>query len=462
MIGQTCRGRCCTWASCTSGSVDTTRQRPPCFDPSPWRRSSTPKPRVPAVRDMLATECDELANVVGDRGRSAEALALLRRADTLAEALATDFPSVVEYQNSRAAIHRDLANFLDDRGLLADAESAFTRAIALGRALVEAQPDVPLYRRSLAIHHNNLASLHRALTRIADAQREHQSALALAEELVADHRETLDYQVLLGHFLRSYAMFLRATGRFAEAEPVFRRVLEHLEALAKQYPEVPEIRSLLTSALSQAGDLLLILKRPAKAERALQHGAELGEQLTAGFPSIPAFAYDTALNFQGLAQLVLDRKQPARAREFQEQALRYTRRALELNPQNRRFRAMLARGFGLIAELQLRAGDESAAEESLRTLESSAELPMDIYNFACYLSRCLGAVPESPWPAAKRAAVARAFGDRAIAALRRAVDRGYRNIDLIRTDPDLDPLRSRPDFQLLLLDLNFPADPFAR
>jgi hypothetical protein len=29
-------------------------------------------------------------------------------------------------------------------------------------------------------------------------------------------------------------------------------------------------------------------------------------------------------------------------------------------------------------------------------------------------------------------------------------------------DADLDPLRPRPDFQLLLMDLAFPADPFER
>jgi hypothetical protein len=29
-------------------------------------------------------------------------------------------------------------------------------------------------------------------------------------------------------------------------------------------------------------------------------------------------------------------------------------------------------------------------------------------------------------------------------------------------DPDLDPLRSRPDFQLLMMDLAMPAEPFAR
>jgi hypothetical protein len=32
----------------------------------------------------------------------------------------------------------------------------------------------------------------------------------------------------------------------------------------------------------------------------------------------------------------------------------------------------------------------------------------------------------------------------------------------MRRDPDLDPLRARPEFQTLLLDLTFPDDCFAR
>jgi hypothetical protein len=45
--------------------------------------------------------------------------------------------------------------------------------------------------------------------------------------------------------------------------------------------------------------------------------------------------------------------------------------------------------------------------------------------------------------------------------LHRAVARGYRNVALMRRDSDLDPLRSRPDFQLLMMDLAMPDDPFS-
>ncbi len=49
-----------------------------------------------------------------------------------------------------------------------------------------------------------------------------------------------------------------------------------------------------------------------------------------------------------------------------------------------------------------------------------------------------------------------------MALVRRAVRAGYSEYTWIRQgDPDLKPIRSLPDFQPLILDLAFPADPFA-
>jgi hypothetical protein len=52
--------------------------------------------------------------------------------------------------------------------------------------------------------------------------------------------------------------------------------------------------------------------------------------------------------------------------------------------------------------------------------------------------------------------------DRAMAAMRCAVAAGWNDVARMRHDPHLDPLRNRPDFQALILDLAFPADPFAQ
>ena len=54
-----------------------------------------------------------------------------------------------------------------------------------------------------------------------------------------------------------------------------------------------------------------------------------------------------------------------------------------------------------------------------------------------------------------------AESDRAMSWLRRAVAMGYRNPDAYRTESALDPIRSRPDFRLMMMDLAFPAELFA-
>ena len=54
----------------------------------------------------------------------------------------------------------------------------------------------------------------------------------------------------------------------------------------------------------------------------------------------------------------------------------------------------------------------------------------------------------SPWPA---------MND-----LRRAAEAGHRNPAAYGYEPALGPLWARDDFRLLMLDLDFPADPFAR
>jgi len=65
-------------------------------------------------------------------------------------------------------------------------------------------------------------------------------------------------------------------------------------------------------------------------------------------------------------------------------------------------------------------------------------------------------------PSPEQRAERRSYGDRAMDALRQAVDAGFRDVARIRQDADLGPLRARDDFQALVAGLAFPLDPFAQ
>jgi hypothetical protein len=45
--------------------------------------------------------------------------------------------------------------------------------------------------------------------------------------------------------------------------------------------------------------------------------------------------------------------------------------------------------------------------------------------------------------------------------LQKAVGTGYRNVSAFRIESALDPFRDRQEFQRLIMDLAFPAEPFA-
>jgi hypothetical protein len=106
------------------------------------------------------------------------------------------------------------------------------------------------------------------------------------------------------------------------------------------------------------------------------------------------------------------------------------------------------------------AGATGDVRRSLELYESLPSPGEAWYGMACChaalagLARSAGSgVPRASGPTE---------ADRAMEDLRRAVATGSAEFDVFRTEAALDPLRGRDDFQLLLLDLAFPAEAFAR
>ncbi len=90
-------------------------------------------------------------------------------------------------------------------------------------------------------------------------------------------------------------------------------------------------------------------------------------------------------------------------------------------------------------------------------------MPFDLYDLACLYSVLSGLGPlDKTVPADQVQRIRTAAADRAMTVLRRAVAAGFNDVAHMRFHQNLDPLRARRDFQELLLDLEFPADPFAR
>jgi hypothetical protein len=105
------------------------------------------------------------------------------------------------------------------------------------------------------------------------------------------------------------------------------------------------------------------------------------------------------------------------------------------------------------AQLDLKKHAEAA--------QTAAELTTVLPNssFAAYeasriVARCAPLAEADPTlVAAKRLTLSQQYAQQAVAVLRQAIRNGYRDLEYVRHDADLDPLRGRPDFQEALLEL---------
>jgi tetratricopeptide (TPR) repeat protein len=149
--------------------------------------------------------------------------------------------------------------------------------------------------------------------------------------------------------------------------------------------------------------------------------------------------------------------------QFDEASSAY-RKLVEADPSAPSLQAELARTLlraGIAAQKLNRPAEAvSHFRQSISVMRGlKSPSPTDLYDLACVQSLLAGIAqdPRSGLTAVERRA---AIAD-TMATLHEAVAAGWRNPTALRDDPDLAPLRSRPEFQLLIMDLEFPTQPFA-
>lgn len=134
-------------------------------------------------------------------------------------------------------------------------------------------------------------------------------------------------------------------------------------------------------------------------------------------------------------------------------------------PKSPRYRSRLAGSLRRRGLLRRASGDlAGAAADTRRALAVcdglSSRAGEDWFEAACCHAVLAGLAGRDGSGVSADEAVTEA--DRAMDLLRKAVDTDFRNVVGFRTETALDPLRDRDDFRLLIMDVAFPAAPFAR
>jgi serine/threonine-protein kinase len=445
-----------------------------------------------------------IASILHKTGRLAEANDAYKRALEVQQPLADANPSVVAYQK---AVIRSLCNsgvLLSQTGEIDGALASYTKARTLTEDLARQTPDDVDCQSNLGWINNASAVAFLRLGKQAEAMDAFERSLAVKQRLADSHPNVTYLQSELAVVLLNIGGLLSETGKLSESIAVSQRSLELYQALAAANPNIPDFRSRVGVIQFNIGKTLENMGKTNEALAAYQTALQVQQPLVDANPSIATYQNDLAELRENLGSLLIKTGQPAHALEFLTSARDGWARLAEANPSVPDYPTSLAHCLQTIGNFLSKTGQPDQAVVALersvaiyQTLAAREPVPPSVSTGLASSLRSLGIVERTVGRATEAATAFRkarailermpnpepedlyqlacvlALGsvgadesgsnrnaDEAWLALRKAVQAGYHDLDRIRTDHDLDPLRTRPDFRLLLQDVAMPSRPF--
>jgi tetratricopeptide (TPR) repeat protein len=223
------------------------------------------------------------------------------------------------------------------------------------------------------------------------------------------------------------------------------------EAVSTQAQDLPARRRDVWIVHNMLGDLSLRQRKTAAALEHYNRGLALAEKLRDQNPKSPTARQTLAVSYEKLGSAHAQGGGIEAARDFFSQARDLYRPLVNEDPENLALQASLA-------ILLARSGaHEEAIKQASVTNKLAPTYANNVYNVGCCLALCVPAVApgkaDDLLTPAERDQRKR-YADSAVKMLDRAVTLGFNNLNLMRTDPDLDPVRGHPGFEAVLKKLS--------
>jgi len=403
-------------------------------------------------RSELAGTHYAIGNHLRNMGKPIEALAAMERARGIWQKLVDDMPTFVPIQSNLATSNSMLGMTLVETGRPAEALAAYERARAIHQKLADENPTVTEFQSRLAADHNNLGRLLSQSGKLVEWEAEQRTSLAIWQRLAAGNPADAHYQdgMAIAHYY--LGVCLRRQGRVDKA------MTELREAVRINGDHIGfGIRDLGQCLMEQGhSDQAIALYPPILARLEGRAAAE---------PSAINIKRDLADGYEYLGACLLPTGKRVEARDAYRKAVMARESLIKASPSVVSDRSKLAADLRALRLIESALGDVTgAASDTRRVLELYEGLParsgLEWFETACCHATLAGLArrDNSGVPADQGVVEA----DKAMALLMKTVNIGFRDNAALRTEPALDVLRRRPDFQLLMMDLAMPADPFTR
>jgi serine/threonine protein kinase/tetratricopeptide (TPR) repeat protein len=417
------------------------------------------QPTRAAYRRDLAGTYNNLGRALTEQGRLVEAEPHFREALTVQEQLRQEFPKAPEYREDLVRTQGNLGYLLVKRGRADEAEALYKSALTLARELAAELPADPGLRYRVARLAINLANRAKVRGEPQQCEATYQEAVGILRRLAAEFPAVPEYRADLTNGLVGLGGLLMDTQRYAESEAAYGEAEALAARLADDHQEVLGYRNVLGVVRNNLGILRTQMGRLAEAERAYALALAVREELAAKYPKNSSYQHALASTLVNLASLRREQKNLASARDLLERARPHHEAALKDSPGNRDYRWYYRNNRISLATYLLELGDHAAAADAAEQLVRAALEPgPDGYCAACFLARAVPlAEKDDRLPPDERRRCAQVYADRAVELLRQALAKGYRDLNQLKGDEDLNPLRQRADFRELLA--GFAAQP---
>jgi serine/threonine protein kinase/tetratricopeptide (TPR) repeat protein len=460
-------------------------------------------PLRPDFRQDLANSYNNRGILLKDTRGFQEAGKDFDQALSIQKQLAADFPDRPEFRRHLANSYSNRGNLLYTTRRLKDAEQAYDRAVSIQKQLAADFPLHPEFRQDLANSYNSRGILLFGYDRWKEAEQDYNQALSIRKQLAADFPLRPEFRKDLTGSHQTRAFLLMATRRRKEAEQDYDEVVRIYKKLAADFPLRSELRQGLAKGHLSRGQLLSAMGRRKEAEMDYDQAVSIQKQLAAEFPTRHPFRqelvashlsrgmlrsrmgqrmeeeqdYDQALSIQ--RQAVADFPgQPDRHQDLADTCVNLAaihRRhgdwaaakrlllegrphhlaALQANPRNSTYRLFYGNHLQVLITVHAALLEPA---DAVRTAETYRDLgwnpAADACEAACFLCRCVPIVAKHDRLDDKqRKEAVQFYGDAAMKLLREGVSRGWKDVEPMKKETALDPLRQREDFKKLIAEL---------
>jgi tetratricopeptide (TPR) repeat protein len=293
------------------------------------------------------------------------------------------------------------------------------------------------------------------LGRNKESLQAYETAIEIAEKEARSNPGNASLQDNLArvHYMRGEAMH-QQTGKLKEALSEYATAIEIEQKAIDANPAVSRYKDWQAAFILCRGHVLAQLGKSKEALQAYQEATKIQQHLADSRPAFILFQVGLADSRTAIGHALIALGRPSEAlAEFDKAVLIYRKLT---DTQRKRYHSSIAyhvRNRGIALQKLSRQGEAVAAyRESVTMLEGLARpLPANLYALACSYALLHGIAGEKG--SGLTAADAHDAGEHALATLRRAIAAGYHDLANLRKDTDLDSLRTRPDFQKLLAEV---------